>query len=289
MISWDLTKKLSSRGGSFLLDCRAEIPEWGLVCITGPSGCGKSTLLRLLAGLETPDRGHIRVGQDVWYSQDSAIHIPSRSRDVGMVFQDYALFPHLTVSQNLDYAQPLESLKSRLIDILELGPLLKSFPAQLSGGQQQRVALGRSLARQPRVLLLDEPFSALDDDLRDRLYRELRLLHEEFPMTILMVSHNVPEIFSLAGHVLRLDQGRLTAQGTPREVFLSRNISTKLVFVGRILEIRPADILYILTLSVNNDIIEVALTEDEARDLRPGDRVQLYDKAFHPMVEKLGG
>ncbi len=285
MINIHLNRRLP--GGNFSLKLHAEIPEWGIVCIQGPSGSGKTSLLRLLAGLDTADRGSLSVGPQIWYDSSIEENIPCRERDIGMVFQDYALFPHMTVLQNLDYTHPTETHRQRLIEILELGPLLRRFPDELSGGQQQRVALGRSLARQPRLLLLDEPFSSLDGELRIKLYEELKLLHGEFPMTIILVSHDIPEIFHLATHVVRLEKGQVRSQGTPREVFLDRDISAKLVLTGRVLDIRPMDILFSVTLAVNNDILEVALTGDEAAGLHPGDSVQISDKAFHPFVQKL--
>lgn len=217
MIRWKFRISLPGPEGSaarFCLDSHCEVDEWGIIGIYGPSGCGKTTLLRLLAGLLTPDSGYLYVGQDIWLDRSIDEEIPCSSRSIGYLFQEYALFPHLTVRQNLEYTRPTRALAERITRILELDTLLDEYPSRLSGGQQQRVALGRSLARCPRILLLDEPFGALDSELKTRLYREIRDLHQEFPMTVFLVSHDQGELDSLADCVLSMTEGRLVFPDT---------------------------------------------------------------------------
>jgi multiple sugar transport system ATP-binding protein len=209
------------------------VADGELVVLVGPSGCGKTTTLRLIAGLETPTSGVIRLG-----GRD-ARGLPSRQRDVAMVFQRPAVYPHLTVSQNLAFGlhlrhgggplrrllngfRPSAEVAARVreaADLLELTELLERYPNQLSGGQQQRVALGRALARRPGLLLLDEPLASLDAPLRLELRRELHLLHQRLPATMVYVTHDPLEAMSLGDRVVVLDHGRIQQADTPEEVY----------------------------------------------------------------------
>ena len=196
-----------------------------LLALLGPSGCGKTTLLRVIAGLEFPDRGSVRFeGRDV-------TQVAARKRGVGFVFQHYALFNHLTVFENVAFGLRVRGfwrrpkraeLKRRVADLLELvqlGELSQRYPAQLSGGQRQRVALARALAAEPRVLLLDEPFGALDAKVRQELRVWLRKLHQEIHVTSVFVTHDQEEAFEVADRVVVMNQGRVEQYGTPAEVF----------------------------------------------------------------------
>jgi molybdate transport system ATP-binding protein len=148
----------------------------GITAVIGPSGAGKTTLIRLLAGLEVPDRGHIALGEEVWFDSESHTNIPVQKRQVGFVFNDYALFPQLTVWQNILYGAKDTNKALELLDILEIEVLKDRYPRQLSAGQQQRVAIARVLASNPRVLLMDEPFSAIDSYLKSQVYEEFLVL-----------------------------------------------------------------------------------------------------------------
>lgn len=189
--------------------------------LLGPSGCGKTTLLRLLSGLETPDRGRIVFG-----SRDMT-HVPVRRRGVGMVFQSYALFPHMTVKENVAYGlraarQPAAEVRRRVDEVLGLVALSEEtdrYPAKLSGGQQQRVAIARALAVEPAVMLLDEPFGALDVKLRKRMQFELRGLLQRLSVTSVHVTHDQDEALTLADRIAVMRDGALEQVGTPREVY----------------------------------------------------------------------
>lgn len=201
--------------GGVSLDVRAG----ELVCLLGPSGCGKTTLLRCLAGLERQDRGRIIVGE-----RDVST-LPPAARDYGIVFQSYALFPNLSVAQNVAYglaALPRQACRARVQEMLELVGLQGSdrkFPSQLSGGQQQRVALARALAPNPSLLLLDEPLSALDAQVRDHLCAELRQLQQRLGITTLMVTHNQDEAMLMADRIAVMNEGRVEQYGSAGELY----------------------------------------------------------------------
>jgi sulfate transport system ATP-binding protein len=202
-----------------------EIPSGGLVALLGPSGSGKTTLLRVIAGLETADEGIVRFG-----GLDVANRRP-RDREVGFVFQHYALFRHLSVFENVAFGlrvrprrlrRPGAEIRARvreLLELVQLAPLAGRYPGQLSGGQRQRVALARALAVEPRVLLLDEPFGALDAKVRKELRRWLRRLHDEMGVTTVFVTHDQEEALELADRVVVMHRGRVEQVGTPEEVY----------------------------------------------------------------------
>jgi sulfate transport system ATP-binding protein len=198
-----------------------EVPEGELVALLGPSGCGKTTLLRIIAGLEQPDAGEVlHAGEDL--SARSA-----RERNVGVVFQHYALFRHMTVEENVAFAlrvrkAPKAAVSARVRDLLglvQLDHLRGRYPHQLSGGQRQRVALARALATEPRMLLLDEPFGALDARVRDELRRWLRRLHDELHVTSIFVTHDQEEAFEVADRIVLMNAGTIEQVGSPSQVF----------------------------------------------------------------------
>ena len=217
---------VSRRFGNFdaLRDLSLALEPGELVALLGPSGCGKTTLLRIVAGLETADTGRVR------FEGIDLTAIPVRERRMGFVFQHYALFGHLTVFENVAFGlrvrprgeRPAESqIRARVHELLErvqLDGLGRRLPSQLSGGQRQRVALARALAIEPRVLLLDEPFGALDAQVRKELRRWLRRLHEELHVTSLFVTHDQDEALELADRVVLMNQGRIEQLGTPQQV-----------------------------------------------------------------------
>ena len=199
-----------------------DIESGELVALLGPSGSGKTTILRMVAGLEYADAGAI------YFGEENATDIPVRERGVGFVFQHYALFPHMTVGENIAFGmkvsrvkrtpQAIEARVRELLDLVQLGGLKDRFPGQISGGQRQRVALARALAVDPRVLLLDEPFGALDANVRRDLRRWLRKIHDELGITTLFVTHDQEEALDLADRVVILNKGRIVQEGTPEAV-----------------------------------------------------------------------
>jgi multiple sugar transport system ATP-binding protein len=198
-----------------------EIPDREFWVLVGPSGCGKSTILRSIAGLESITSGELYIGDRL------VNNIPARQRDVAMVFQNYALYPHMNVADNLAFGlkmrkQEKNKIKTRVGEVarsLNIEHLLKRKPKQLSGGQQQRVALGRAIARQPQVFLLDEPLSNLDEQLRDDIRSELKQLHQRLGITTIYVTHDRVEAMTLADRIVVLEDGKIQQIGSPQAVY----------------------------------------------------------------------
>jgi iron(III) transport system ATP-binding protein len=203
------------------------------VALLGPSGCGKTTLLRLVAGFETPDAGEVKLGDRV--VADASTWVAPERRRVGMVFQDYALFPHLTVSENVGFGLPRRERRLRvpivlaLVDLCGLG---ERYPHELSGGQQQRVALARALAPGPELVLLDEPWSNIDPHLRSSMRDELARILRAIHVTVVLVTHDREEAFSLADRIALMRNGTVVQEGTPEEVYLSPATRWAAEFVG---------------------------------------------------------
>jgi sulfate transport system ATP-binding protein len=231
-------ENVHKRFGTFaaLDNVSVEIPRGGLVALLGPSGSGKTTLLRILAGLERPDSGH------VFHDGVDLLNRPARERDVGLVFQHYALFRHLDVFENIAFAlrvrkRPRAEVDARvteLLKLIQLDGLGRRMPSQLSGGQRQRVALARALAAAPRILLLDEPFGALDAQVRQELRRWLRRLHDEMDVTTVFVTHDQEEAFEVSDQVVIMDRGRIEQVGTPADVFDHPASDFVLRFLGQV-------------------------------------------------------
>lgn len=286
MIEIALTRSLAGTAGSFELKVDARLEARSLVALFGPSGAGKTSLLRMLAGLDTPGSGRITVNGTVWFDSSAGIALPPQKRSIGFVFQDYALFPNMTVRENIAYAIGSDDRDwiDELLDITSLTNLGYRLPRVLSGGQKQRVALARAIARKPSLLLLDEPLSALDPELRARLQDDLRALHERFGLTTLLVSHDIGEVFKLAQRVLVLDTGRIVRTGTPAEVFLQQRLSGKFNLHAQVLGVRREEVVQIVSLLVGQDIVEVIASDDEAAGLKAGDAVTVSAKAFSPFL-----
>ena len=244
-------RSVTKRFGDFLAvdDVSVEIPSGSLTALLGPSGSGKSTLLRVLAGLETPDAG------DVFISGEEATQMAPQKRGVGFVFQHYAAFKHMTVWDNVAFGltirkRPKEEIRARvteLLDLVQLTGLAARYPAQLSGGQRQRMALARALAVEPKVLLLDEPFGALDARVREELRAWLRRLHDEMHVTTIFVTHDQEEAMSIADQIVVMSRGRVEQVGAPRDLYEHPANEFVMTFVGPVnrLEdafIRPHDV-----------------------------------------------
>src|SRR6188472_1317779 len=236
-------------GFTALDDVSVAIPEGSLTALLGPSGSGKSTLLRVIAGLESPDAGQVLIANDDVTEQ------PARERGVGMVFQHYAAFKHMTVYDNVAFGlairkRPRAEIRDRvhqLLELVQLEGLAKRYPAQLSGGQRQRMALARALAVEPSVLLLDEPFGALDARVRKELRAWLRRLHDEVHVTTIIVTHDQEEAMEVAGQIVVLNEGRIEQVGSPRELYDRPANEFVMSFVGPVNQlgdtfVRPHDV-----------------------------------------------
>jgi molybdate transport system ATP-binding protein len=290
MIHANIKKQLHGANGEFQLDIDLKIAEGEFIALFGPSGAGKTTLLRCLAGLDQPEQGSLIVNGESWLNSVAHINLPPQYRRVGYMFQDYALFPNMTVRGNLEFALRKGHAKKRvdeLLALMDISELQHRKPDMLSGGQKQRVALARALASEPKLLLLDEPFSALDAEMRSRLQDEVLRLQRHFGITTMIVSHDVGEVYKLASRVLVMDAGKLAQQGSPDQVFSAGKTSGKFRFTGEILGIEPMDVMSTLSVLVGNQIVRVVAMPDEAAELQPGDRVMLISKAFNPIVLKL--
>jgi molybdate transport system ATP-binding protein len=240
-----MTLALDLRHGAPRLDFRAELPTGRITALLGPSGSGKTSILRAIAGLIRLEGADIRLGTDVW--NDDRTHRPTRERSIGLVPQQYGLFPHMSALRNVETALgnlPPAQRSERAhaaIELAHVAGLEARYPHELSGGQKQRVALARAIARQPAVLLLDEPFSAVDRSTRKRLYVELRRLHGQLQNTIVLVTHDLDEAAQLAHHLCLIRHGRLLQSGPtgdvltrPRSEESARLLDIPNIFDGRV-------------------------------------------------------
>ncbi len=284
MLTIQITKPLHGTTADMTLDIDLTIAQGSFVALSGVSGSGKTTLLRVLAGLEEAE-GQIRMGESDWLSGSRAL--PPQKRGVGMLFQSYALFPNMSVEENLRYVRDDKTLAQKLMEMTGLTSLRDRKPQTLSGGQQQRVALCRAMMGQPKLLLLDEPLSALDPVMRAALQQEILALHREFGTTTLMVSHEPSEIYRMAERVLVMEQGRIIADGSPKEVLLRTTGSQKFSFEGEILEIVSVDVIAVAIVAIGQQIVEIVIGTEEAEALAVGDRVSISTKAFAPSLFKL--
>ena len=218
MISVRLRHQLSD----FFLDVDTTFPADGVTAIFGPSGSGKTSTLNMISGLHHPDEGHIQVGKNILFSSDSRINLPPEQRNIGYVFQDIRLFPHLTVLDNLTYGYKDDVSLAEVVSLLTLGKLLPRSPTTLSGGEQQRVAIGRCLLSNPDLLLMDEPLSSLDAATKKEFLPYLEKLTQGVNLPIVYVSHNLREIVSLAQHILVLNDGKIVFEGDPETVMTDK-------------------------------------------------------------------
>jgi sulfate/thiosulfate transport system ATP-binding protein len=244
-------ESVSKRYGEYtaLSDVSIQVPDGALTALLGPSGGGKSTLLRVIAGLEEPEQGRVVIGDR------DATAVPARDREVGFVFQHYAAFKHMTVRDNVAFGlkirkRPKEEIAAKvdeLLALVHLGGFAKRYPSELSGGQRQRMALARALAVEPKVLLLDEPFGALDATVRKELRAWLRRLHDEVHVTTVFVTHDQEEAMEVADQIVVLNDGRVEQVGAPRELYENPANEFVMTFIGPVARmdetwVRPHDV-----------------------------------------------
>jgi molybdate transport system ATP-binding protein len=288
------TKMLHTAQGRQSLDISFELEKGRLLTLYGPSGAGKTTILRILSGLTEPSAAMIEVDGTIWEDTARKIHLPTRRRSIGFVFQDFALFPHLTVKQQLEFALQKgddKAIVTELLALMELEELQDRRPAFLSGGQQQRVALARAIARRPKLLLLDEPLSALDDEMRFKLQDYILKAHRYYQLTTLLVSHYLPEILRLSDEVICLEKGQVSRQGAPSQLFpaAARSFSAgdssgAFRISGEIMDIMPAGTLFIISVGCDDAVVKVIATTEEAAGLHIGQKVIIASKAFNPVI-----
>ncbi|WP_414529876.1 ABC transporter ATP-binding protein [Nodularia chucula] len=266
---------------SAIEDITFEIPDGEFWVLVGPSGCGKSTILRTIAGLESATSGDLFIGDRL------VNNIPARQRDIAMVFQNYALYPHMTVAENIAFGLKMRKVDPKIIQervvtvarSLSLDHLLDRKPKQLSGGQQQRVALGRAIAREPQVFLLDEPLSNLDAQLRDDTRAELKQLHQQLGITTIYVTHDQVEAMTLADKIVVLEKGRIQQIGDPQSIYALPANHMVATFLGN----PPMNILPAVykndVFDISGQSLEVPAAVRQKVELRPG---QSFDLGIRP-------
>ncbi len=290
MIGLSLYKMLYTAQGDMPLDIELNITPGKFITLYGESGAGKTSTLRMLAGLLTPDQGKIVINEQVWLDIKKKINLSPQKRKIGFVFQEYALFPNMTVRKNLEYALEKNQdnqIIEELIEIIELGDLQHRKPETLSGGQQQRVALARALVQRPNILLLDEPLSALDTKMRIKLQEYILRVHKQYNLTTILVSHDIGEILKLSDKVHVLEDGKIVRSGTPSEIFTSHQMSAKFRFTGEVVSIQQEEVVYVVTVLIGANVVKVIAQKSEITDLTIGDKVIVASKAFNPMIQKI--
>ncbi|HAA1719075.1 TPA_asm: ABC transporter ATP-binding protein [Campylobacter jejuni] len=288
MIKIDIKLPINTAKGKKQLELNTCLKANEITAIFGESGAGKTTLLKIIAGLIKPEFGRIEVGDELWLDTQKNINLAIQKRKIGFVFQVYALFPNMSVKENISYAATSKQKVEELLSLMNLENLAKIYPKNLSGGQAQRVALARALAREPQILLLDEPLSALDFKMRSFLQDELVKILQHFKITTLLVSHDLAEIYKLSHRILELSDGKIIKDARTNEFFTSSNLSAKLRLSATLLEIKKSDILMIFTLLLNQDIVKITLSEEEFlrtyKNVKIGDTLLLSIKAFNPII-----
>ena len=266
------TLQKTLRGGQdfFQLDLSLTVPAGGVLAIMGPSGAGKTSILKMIAGLVTPDQGVISVQDQIWFDAAKQINIRPQKRSIGYVFQEYALFPNMSVRDNLKYALSAgqkEQVIDEVLNLMHIQNLEHQKPVSLSGGQQQRVAVARAVVRQPQVLLLDEPFAALDKSMRTKLQDDLIEIHRRYQTTTLLVSHDPAEVAKMADEVIVLSNGKIIQQGNPSSILAN---PTNILLEGEVLSVNGEK----LTIISNNSLSTFKI-KDASSQYKPGDVIQV--------------
>ncbi len=290
MIRFHLKYSIRQDPENFNLDCRGEIHDGEAITLYGKSGAGKSTLLRCLSGLIRPDAGTIYDGDRCIYDSEAGIFLPARSRHMSLLFQDYALFPNMTVEGNIRFGMKKgedASYLKELMDVMNITALRGRYPRTLSGGEQQRTALARALAARPSLLLLDEPLAALDYETRLRLQDYLLEIQKRYGLTLLLVSHDPSEILRLSQRVFVMEAGKISGEPSAASLFSSKHISGKFRFAGHVISVDVADVICIVMVQVDSSVVRVVADREDVKDLKPGDRVMIASKAFNPILVKI--
>jgi len=276
MINININKKLNENN-NLILDIDLCINEGDFVAINGKSGSGKTSLLRIIAGLDKSN-GSIKINNVYW--QNDKFFLPVQKRNIGFVFQDYALFPNMNVYENLLYVNKNKDLANRLLDITQLSDMKKIKVTNLSGGQKQRVSLCRAMMNNPKILLMDEPLSALDLKMRSKLQEELLILHKEFKMTVIMVSHDINEIKKLASRVIIIDNGKVIKDGLPSDMFFQKNNEKKFNFEVKVLDIYKQNNINFAKVLLSSQVIDIKIQEEDINNIFIGKLINIQVDNF---------
>ncbi len=285
MIDINIEKELLFASGEGQLQIAFQLEQRKFLTLYGASGAGKTSILRILAGLMTPDKGKIIIDGVTWLDTTNKINLAPQKRNIGFLFQDYALFPNMTVEENLLFALNKNQAKNPikdLVELMDLGNLQHRKPATLSGGQQQRVALARALVQQPKLLLLDEPLSALDVSMRNKLQAYLLQIHSAYQLTTILVSHDIPEIMKISEEVIVVEQGKIITRGTPSKIFKNQ---TSFTLKGTIQAIQKDVQAVKITVLVGTEIIEIRVESSTANKLSVGDIISV--EVLQPIIRSM--
>ncbi|GAA3519991.1 sulfate/molybdate ABC transporter ATP-binding protein [Aquimarina addita] len=290
MIAATIHKTLQAADTKLQLDIQLQVEKGQFVALYGASGVGKTSVLRILAGLLSVDKGQLSVHNTTWVDTAKKINYTPQQRNIGYVFQEYALFPNMTVRKNLEFALEKgqdRSIIDELIDLIELKKLEDRKPVTLSGGQQQRVALARALVRRPEILLLDEPLSALDIKMRTKLQDYILKVHKQYQLTTILVSHDAGEIIKMADHLICLEDGKISKQGSPIALFTNNQLSGTFQCMGEVVKIVKEEVVCILSVFINGNVIKMMAEESEVSNLSIGDKVMVTSKMLNPLLVKI--
>lgn len=287
MIHFALQKKLHTTDGEMQLQVNLQIESGSFVCLYGSSGAGKTSVLRMLSGFMKPDDGKIVMNNINWFDAHQKINIAPQQRKIGFVFQDYALFPNMNVYENIAFALDKKEAKNFVGELLELTGLstLSQRKIQtLSGGQKQRVALARAIATKPLLLLLDEPLSAIDNNMRMQLQTTLLKVHERFELTTILVSHDMDEILRLSNRIIHLEHGKIQTDTTPSSFFMNKFSASALT--GNIVSIEENETQTFTIVLLNNRMLKINSTEHDV-NFKDGEKVEVIYKNAVPVIRKL--
>lgn len=270
MITAQLKKQLIGIHGPFTLDVQLNVPKGSFVILHGRSGAGKTTTLRMLAGLTQAESGRISYGDNLWFDKSLKVNLTPVKRKVCLVFQDFGLFPNMTIEQHLQFAigkKDSQEEIDRMLDKMELSNLKERYPSQLSGGQKQRVALARGLIQNPEVLLLDEPFSALDRDIREKLLDIILDLHQQLSLTTVLVAHQFDDVSPHADLILELSNGVIRPSET--------TVDSSKIIIGIIQDMKKGEGAVELNVLVGKDQLKLTITGELAKSYELGQRIQI--------------
>jgi molybdate transport system ATP-binding protein len=289
MYKIQVVKELHSSEGKMVLDVDISVKQGTFTSIVGKSGAGKTTILKMLAGLVKPDKGSIHSGEEIWFDSNTRKNKIPQDRSIGFVFQDFALFPNMSVLENLKCVQREKDEKQiqELLSLTGLTGLAVCRPDALSGGQKQRLAIARALVRKPKLLILDEPFSAIDQETRIRLQQEILKIHQLYNLTTILVSHDLTEVLRLSDYVIEIRNGKILRQGNTDLFFSNEGKTDQFRMTGQIVNLFYENEKYYANVIAANMLIKVRIDDTVSLAINTGDMVLLALNEFNPTIKKI--